>query len=105
MPATATRPAAKWGMESRVAPLVVVPLVVEEPDDVVVPLVPLLALPGTTVVAWVAADWYFASEREELAAVLGDVSAKQKDKGKGMGTHFSLMTMLMPASQCLAWAQ
>lgn len=64
-------------METRLPALVVVPLVVVVPEDEVVPEVPLLEPSGTTVVALVASDLYSVSEREELAAVLQNVSDEQ----------------------------
>lgn len=61
-------------METRLPALVVVPLVVVVPEDEVVPVVPLLEPLGTTVVALMAMVLYWASERDELAAVLQNVS-------------------------------
>lgn len=126
----ATRPARPSEPPTRTipAPAVVVPGVVElvppvlpVPVPAVPPVVdaepvpavpPAAAAPGEMVVAVVASFLKAAREREALAAVLvvpgqyhDQTLSLQRQKTRKKKTHFSLMTMTMPAWQCLPCAQ
>lgn len=128
----ATRPARPSEPPTRTipAPAVVVPGVVEPvpaalpvPVPAVPPVVdaepvpaepPAAAAPGEMVVAVVASFLKAAREREALAAVLfvpGQYHdhtrslSLQRQKTRNKKTNFSLITMTMPAWQCLPCAQ
>ena len=81
---------------------------VEVPVVLVLPVVPAAAEPGTMMVSVLASSLKFARDRVELAAVLSKLSVTSIPTltiARTSSTHFSLMTMTIPAWQCLPWAQ